>query len=365
MTERKAIFRIILLLGSLLVASLGVSAGWRIYEHFFVSRVHPKHYDALKAKLDYNPHCRYQFDEELSYRLKPLFEGERHGATGLVHRTNERGLLGVCRVRPGNKQKILFLGDSVTYGHALAYEEVFSTDLQSQLGDGYEVFNAGCPGWSTHQELIYYDRYLSDVEWDTVFLVFCMNDLVRFEWVYKDDSTFIMSQDVRSLDDALAASSDSLRLGRLRKKFASEAGTAPLAVHSNAVLTAWTDSPWAGFEADLSGFLQKLSNSPPPPRFVVLVIPTWPQLVALSRGGKAETILRPQAQLMRICQRLGVEFLDGGEAFMRHTIDQNVFMDDLHLGKDGHRWLADYLAGIMRYNRKLWMRKERAYPSDS
>jgi len=349
MATKRIVFKFVLVLVSILVTLLAASAGWRLYSRVAHTRVHPKHYSALKAKLDYNARSLYQFDEHLSYRLKPLFEGERHGAaTSLVHRTNERGLLGSRKVTLNDKTKLLFLGDSLTYGDGMAYEQIFTSHLQTQLGSAYEVFNAGCPGWSTHQELSFYDQYLSDVDWDTVFIVFCMNDLVRFEWVYKDDSTFVMSQEVRSFEEMLSATPESLGIKKLRSQFASKEATAPLCLQSNAVLVAWLDAPWVEFEASLSGFLQKHKRSSA--RFVVLVVPTWPQIVAISQQASPKIVLRPQYQLMRICANQGIEFWDGGEAFMGRAMDRDTFRDDLHMGRDGHRWLAEYLAD--RYRRK-------------
>src|SRR5207249_294185 len=111
-----------------------------------------------------------------------LYKGFRWESWDFPHATNSRGLLGSAEIDPAPAVgKVVFLGDSVTYGDAVPFENVFVSLMQGLAGPEWQLLNAGTPGWSTHQELRYFDRYLWDVNWRAVVIVFCLNDLVKFE----------------------------------------------------------------------------------------------------------------------------------------------------------------------------------------
>jgi hypothetical protein len=69
--------------------------------------------------------------------------------------------------------------------------------MQQLRGGSYQIANAGTPGWSTHQEFKYFDKYLSHIDWDAVVIVFCLNDLMRYECGYGGESGFTMSDEIK------------------------------------------------------------------------------------------------------------------------------------------------------------------------
>jgi len=156
--------------------------------------------EILKRRLEEDPKSIFIFDSYTSYRLKPSFKGLRHDSKTLPHVTNSRGILGEEELNPDpSVKKILFLGDSVAYGEHVPYEDVFISRMAEQAGNGYQLLNAGCPGWSTHQELAAYRQYFSDLPIDEVVVIFALNDLLRFEWVWRDDNSFQMSTELWGL----------------------------------------------------------------------------------------------------------------------------------------------------------------------
>ena len=98
-------------------------------------------------------------------------------------RFNSRGLRDTehDHPKPPNTQRVVVLGDSFVWGWGVEMEEMFSKQLERQLGDGsasrWETINLGVSGYSTVQELVRLEveglRYAPD--W--VVLVFCHNDL--------------------------------------------------------------------------------------------------------------------------------------------------------------------------------------------
>lgn len=103
----------------------------------------------------------FQVDDALGYR--PVPGGAGYGPHGA--KWNEYVL-----EKPAGKRRLLFLGDSVTDRHKLV------DALAERLGDGFECWNAGIPGYATEQELLYYRDYLGDLAADHVILTFHLND---------------------------------------------------------------------------------------------------------------------------------------------------------------------------------------------
>ncbi len=101
--------------------------------------------------------------------------------------------------RDSSVRKILFLGDSVAYGEHVPYEDTFISRIARAAGPAYQLLNTGCPGWSTHQELEAYRKYFSDIPVEAVVIIFVLNDLLHFEWVWRDDHSFQMSAELRGL----------------------------------------------------------------------------------------------------------------------------------------------------------------------
>jgi lysophospholipase L1-like esterase len=76
------------------------------------------------------------------------------------------------------------LGDSVTMGFGVTYEETFSKKLEELLAErdgnssSHQIINAGVHGYSTFQERVTLERNL-DLRPDFVAVGFCMNDVTE------------------------------------------------------------------------------------------------------------------------------------------------------------------------------------------
>src|SRR6185503_7741553 len=87
--------------------------------------------------------------------------------------------------KPEAKQRLLFIGDSVTDRGKLV------TALAELLGDGYEYWNAGVVGYTTTQELAYYRDYLGSIPADHVILTFHLNDYETTPVVFEMDGEYV------------------------------------------------------------------------------------------------------------------------------------------------------------------------------
>jgi lysophospholipase L1-like esterase len=293
----------------------------------------------LKARLDRNPKAIYMFDEELSFRFKPGFKGLRLGSDHLPHETNSLGLLGSEEPDPDPAiRKILFLGDSVTYGAKVAREETFVSLMQAMAGPGAQLFNGGCPGWSTYQELLFYDKFLRKKDWSLVVVVFCLNDLMKIEWVFDSE---LDSRKSGELTGVTEGTGDAVRLLWLKKKFALRSETAPLADHSNDILMAWDSAHWRKYRAEvLDPLLVKKRVGAP---VVFVAIPSQYQIEAAWRKAPSGEVFFPQAQLARYCREHDIPFMDPSPAFLSVHEPQPFFLDACHLSPMGHDLVSDYL----------------------
>lgn len=94
-----------------------------------------------------------------------------------VVRINENGLRDRLHLyeRQDDIRRILVLGDSYAWGYGVKDAERFSERLEEALGA--EVINAGVSGYSTDQELLWYENEGTKYETDLVILVLTGNDV--------------------------------------------------------------------------------------------------------------------------------------------------------------------------------------------
>jgi len=309
-------------------------------------KTRPNDVAAVRAQLDSNPKALFVYDEMTSYRLKPLYKGFRWGGWNTPHETNSRGLLGSAEIDPSpDVRKVIFLGDSVTYGDAVPYDSVFVSLMQQMAGPGWQLLNAGTPGWSTHQELRYFDQYLWDVPWRAVVIVFCLNDLVKFEWVWRSEREFSMTDELAALDGLRglkAETTKALELAALRRKFRARPATAALAALNSATLRAWSPGDWQIYADTVLGPWLRSRGSVP---VMIVIMPARDQLKALALGAGRREVLRPQQEMKSICARAAVPCIDPIDALRAPGAPEpdELFRDDLHLSEHGHAALATLL----------------------
>ena len=122
-------------------------------------------------------------DRELGWRMKPGAAGEWGG---IWVRVNERGLRGpsVADARRRGVRRVLFLGDSVTFGFGIEENaDVFpfqvGRTLEQALGVEVEIVNAGVGGYSPWQQLAFLRREGLAYEPDLIVLGFVLNDVTE------------------------------------------------------------------------------------------------------------------------------------------------------------------------------------------
>lgn len=120
-------------------------------------------------------------DPRVLFEMVPGFDGYSEGT---VVATSSRGLRErelPLEPAPGTA-RVLFLGDSVTFGSGVLAEEAFPRRLEALLADGgvgsVETINAGVVGYNTVQELGRLEGVGLAYRPDVVVLTFVVNDLL-------------------------------------------------------------------------------------------------------------------------------------------------------------------------------------------
>ena len=83
------------------------------------------------------------------------------------------------RAKPAGVRRLVFVGDSYTFGFGLRDAESFAALAQERLGPAWEVLNFAVPGYGTDQQLLSYERVAREYEPDAVVLGFFLRDYSR------------------------------------------------------------------------------------------------------------------------------------------------------------------------------------------
>ncbi|MCI0650585.1 MAG: SGNH/GDSL hydrolase family protein [Planctomycetes bacterium] len=97
-------------------------------------------------------------------------------------RTNREGMRGAAeipRARVPGKRRVLFLGDSYTFGHEIGDDETYPHYLATRHLGGWEVLNMGVPGFGTDQQILRYESAGRGYGADVVVLGFFVRDYSR------------------------------------------------------------------------------------------------------------------------------------------------------------------------------------------
>jgi len=94
--------------------------------------------------------------------------------------TNSHGLrdVEIPYEKPPGQRRVLSVGDSFAFGYGVELDECFAKVAQRELGQGWQVINAGVPSWGTCDELDFLQLEGFRYEPDVVVLCFFWNDLL-------------------------------------------------------------------------------------------------------------------------------------------------------------------------------------------
>jgi lysophospholipase L1-like esterase len=133
----------------------------------------------------------FEQDEILFWRLRPgqetMFQSGLVSVNSLAFRGPE-----VAMPKPAGVFRILVLGESLTFGWGVEYEETYGQRLREALeerglfGGRVEVVIAATPGYTSHQGLLLLERTGFSLQPDLVTVPYVVNDVDRLRFFRND-----------------------------------------------------------------------------------------------------------------------------------------------------------------------------------
>jgi GDSL-like Lipase/Acylhydrolase family len=120
----------------------------------------------------------YRYDPDLGWAPVPNASAEFTGSRTVSVHNNSIGLRDIEHDR-GGKPRILFIGDSFTWGFDVETKDRFTEILRTKMPQA-DIVNAGVPGYGTDQEYLLLEKLWDAVKPDVVVLMFC-SDNDRFD----------------------------------------------------------------------------------------------------------------------------------------------------------------------------------------
>lgn len=250
------------------------------------------------------------------------------------------------------KWSILLLGDSVSFGGGVPYEDTFASLLEEQLsrtlGNRVAVQNTGTPGYNTVQEALLLNDLRKSVKPDLIVLQFCMNDYVDavaltagntldatasaasqisfLSLLYRSRAFFFLKEEIKNIQ----------KLNPERFPVALHY------IHHIHKRPGWQRAKNA--LAEVAGTAKEMNT-----RLLLVIFPVEQQLRIADRA--------PQEDLVAFAESRGIAVLDLYASFADHwrerlffdySIEQHV-VDKLHLSQRGHQLSArEIVATISR-----------------
>ncbi len=166
------------------------------------------------------PQLRYRPDPALIFAWQP---NQRGFSADKEIAINERGLRGpvVPYERTPGKKRVLFLGDSITFGYGVNDDEVVTERVGALLGAAgipTETINTAIASYNTEQEVTFYEREGRRYDPDVVVVGVCWNDINDKSNVQVDANGNLVDADAATSPATAAAGATEYELRNILKR---------------------------------------------------------------------------------------------------------------------------------------------------
>jgi hypothetical protein len=230
-----------------------------------------------------------------------------------------------------SKTRVMVLGDSFVWGSRVQENETLPVLLEQELGDEYECFSVGAPGWGIDQMVLAHERFAERMSPKVVILAFIDDDVERVLEAYRRAEC--MNKPCFEIRDGALVPQDSptgfeLFLNRIARKsvfFGTMLRSAYLFTDAKPVVARLL-SKLASDTARTGG------------RLVVLRIPTR------NDATRSGSIRRRMVSCAGAVEAAGARYLDAREELMQVPgWYSDFYVQDGHLSVPGQRFMAAYL----------------------
>ncbi|MBI4436137.1 MAG: hypothetical protein HY590_01795 [Candidatus Omnitrophica bacterium] len=319
-----------------------------------------------------------QLDQEIIYTLKPNTEAHFKGTSVRMYhlKTNSVGIREreTSFHKPNHVFRILLLGDSISMGEGVEFEETYLKQLELLLEaahiKGVETINAAIRGYGNDQELILFRRIGKRYEPDLVILAFFVYNDMEDNW---EAQLFKLKKGKLVQQPATVEMSKKYRNYVINSRVQNRPGYRFLMSHSHAAN--WlrvTYSTLLRRSADREERAKKDQHKVPlekQPAFhltlaileawdrevkeigarpFLLILPARSQMRSLRAMPDADTP-RLDLALEKFCEREGISFSNLSQSLLKWQGDfESLWLADGHLSPEGHVWVARELFGALR-----------------
>jgi lysophospholipase L1-like esterase len=297
----------------------------------------------------------YTKDRELGWKLAPGAEDE-YG--GVRVRINARGLRGpeLAFEKPAGSLRILWLGDSVTFGYGVEpVEETFpyrvAAQLAPRLGRPLETLAAGVGGYAPWQERIWLEREGWRYAPDLVVVGFVLNDLTEplslVRYGGQGEGWQLARTAQGTLDRWLSSSAlvTFLREGLAQVRFGRDVRLGAQALEAIDVRRLLADPDAALWERSwrITGSSLAAIFASARQRGVPAALVIFPYAFQLEAPGRTAVV---QQRVAAMAQAEGVPVLDLLPALAARA-EPELFLDASHLSPAGHAAVAELIAEFL------------------
>jgi len=294
------------------------------------------------------------FDKDLGYRLNPMKDAYnnfsiRHGEIAIP--------------KPENIYRIIYLGDSIPWDKDGFVKQ--TRDFMKEKGQ-FEVINAGVPGYTSYQEVLFYNKYLVPTTPDLVIWTYCLNDNHKFLHRFDEKAKMLWTKEAEktlknnSLWNRMVSRSyllTRLYLGII-SKIKQKKDSKYKFVWENRVdfNIAWKDHPWIDYENYLLELKKVLDHQNA--KLAIIIFPYEPQLLYRNDEENYDYVLKPQRKLRALCKKYNVPCLDLFQRFAdEYSLNKKLYRDGVHLNSDGHKLATRQILHFLFENHLILFKK--------
>lgn len=244
---------------------------------------------------------------------------------------------------PKRRPRILVVGDSVAWaGDDRSFPRLLEQliNVDGRPGHlGVEVFNAGIPGYTTYQEVTWYELFGHRLKPDLVLLQFCLNDVPRILHTFDEYGRLPIAPEVwadfegafmgRWIRRSRFLTFVVERSYRLKRAVSVRRATSYSFNARIDFYRAWEDDGWIEIQNLIRRLRDRVTQDQG--KLAILVFPFGHQLRSDYLERDEGYVLKPQRKMQEIADRLQIPVLNLFEVFRGH---REYLYDDIHLSDE-------------------------------
>lgn len=311
----------------------------------------------VNRSLDY-PEV-FKKDHDLFWRFRPSLDITSRFFEGKRYRINSYGLRGDGIPPKSDRIRLVFLGNSCTFGWGMADNQTYVKQLEMMINADpslpkVEVINAGIPGYSSFQGRRFFLSDIVPLKPDILMAMFAWNDQWAAAGNIPDDEQKLPRQSIIDIQNLLSR----LKIYRMTKKLLLSAVEKPLSEELNRQKPVYRVS-FADFYDNLNAIVNYARVERIKPILLTSPIPSLDKYYpARSNSNMHDYHERYNMQTRLAARNNSADLIDIAQEFNKYdNLYDNAPKDPIHFNAEGHRIAAEAIYQYLKANSTLLNRK--------